>query len=500
MSVYRNLLILSVCVCSFIASSASAFQTREWGTYYGGENGEELDRVRTDPAGNFYVLGTTKSTTKIIPPSKVDLAHSPVLDGSQNAYLAKFNSAGVMQWATYYGDSYTRGVKLIVDSYGSVYVLGIVNCPSTALATEYAEDKTCDGESDLFLVKFRTDGSRDWGRYIGGDGSEDNLSFNIVHSFALVEYDTHPGYIYVHGRTESKTGLIPKNMPSLDDTYNGGTYDSFIAKFGSTGNMIWARYFGGNNDDHGKEIACKKSTLPGDDICYIIGRTNSTSGIATNGAWDTKMNGQMDGYLARVAGGKGEVIWSTYYGGAGWDQGGAVAFDNFSNVYIAGSTNSSDSMTQNASQPNYGGQFDMFLAKFSPNGVRQWGTYLGSSGDEYIEDMTTDSNGNVYLSGTAWSNGGNNQKNLATPGVYDGSLNGITDAILAKYNPVGTRLRTMYYGGAGQEYSASVAVDPQNSIYLCGGTTSTSSITTFGVHQTLHGGDSYDGFCAKFLQ
>ncbi len=505
MSVYRNLLIFSVCICGLIASSAFAFQTREWGTYYGGKGFDQVYKVTTDPAGNFYVVGSTKSTSKIIPPSKIDLAHDSVLEAEMEAYVAKFNSAGVLQWATYYGDSYSRAADIGVDLYGSVYVLGAVQCPSTALATEYAEDKTCNGPSDLFLVKFNQDGVRDWSRYIGGDDREGFILNAGVESLAIVGYAAHPGYIYVHGSTRSKTGLIPQKIPSPDDTY-GGKDDTFIAKFGPTGDMMWARYFGGNDHDMAGGIACRKNPLPGgNDVCYITGRTNSINDIATNGAWDTIKNSDnsygYDAYLARLDANNGEVNWATYYGGDESDSGVDVTIDNDSNVYIAGDTASTDSMTHNASQPNYGGNNDMFLAKFNPNGVRLWGTYLGSSGDEFLFDLTTDNTGNVYISGTAYYDG-NNKTVLATPGVYDGTLNGGSDAVLAKYNTVGTRLRTTYYGGSEGEYGPTTAVDSQNGIYLCGNTVSTSSISMFGAHQTLHGdgGGEYDGFCVKFLQ
>ncbi|RYZ18786.1 MAG: hypothetical protein EOP49_49205, partial [Sphingobacteriales bacterium] len=125
--------------------------------------------------------------------------------------------------------------------------------------------------------------------------------------------------------------------------------------------------------------------------------------------------------------------------------------------------------------------------------VDPWATYFGEYYDR-ATDLTADSSSNLYLTGQASSN------NLATAGAYQttiGSANG--DAFIAKFNKLGGREWTTYFGGEDSEYGNSIAVDSSRNIYISGITTSITNIATPGAFQVTTPGND-NAFLAKFNQ
>src|SRR5690606_12750017 len=97
---------------------------RQWATYYGDSDGEYGSSCATDGSGNVYLAGRTQSANNI-----ASGGHQNTYGGGQyDAYLVKFNSAGLRQWATYYGGSSTDyGNSCNTDSNGNVYLSGYTN-------------------------------------------------------------------------------------------------------------------------------------------------------------------------------------------------------------------------------------------------------------------------------------------------------------------------------------------------------------------------------------
>ena len=92
-------------------------------------------------------------------------------------------------------------------------------------------------------------------------------------------------------------------------------------------------------------------------------------------------------------------LWATYYGGTGWDNANSVACDASGNVYIAGTTNSSNIASAGFQNVYGGGSYDAFLVKFDASGNRLWATYYGGTGADYGHSVACDALGNVYLAG-----------------------------------------------------------------------------------------------------
>ena len=135
-----------------------------------------------------------------------------------------------------------------------------------------------------------------------------------------------------------------------------------------------------------------------------------------------------------------------------------------------------------------GSQMLGFLVKFNENGIRQWGTYLGSA-FTVVADVEVDATGNVYVGGATQGT-----SNIATAGTHKPEFSGAgTDAFLMCFNTSGTRLWGTYFGGSRADYAKSINVNTNGKIAIAGATNSADGISTANAHQTTYGGGSDGG-------
>ena len=173
-----------------------------------------------DAAGNVYLSGHTETTTGTS--IATTGSHQTVGGGGSEAYLVKFNSAGVRQWGTYYGGAgFEHGECCRVDASGNVYLAGRTNAPTTTnIATLGSHQSTQGGNYDGFLAKFNSAGIREWGTYYGGLGTDHAYSCDVDNS----------GNIYLAGFTSTSTGTNIASVGSHQGTF-GGSFDAFLVKF-----------------------------------------------------------------------------------------------------------------------------------------------------------------------------------------------------------------------------------------------------------------------------
>ncbi|MEO6305433.1 MAG: hypothetical protein ABIP51_19885, partial [Bacteroidia bacterium] len=197
--------------------------TRVWGTYFGGSSNDFSEYCSTDSTGCIYTTGQAQSANMIATIG----AYQTTINGSSDAYLAKFSPTGALRWGTYYGGtSGENPYACKADATGNVYMVGNTNSANTAsllIATVGAHQTFFAGGSDGFIVKFDSTGVRQWGTYYGG------FSFETVYSCA-----TDPsGNIYIAGVTDCSCTAIA--TPGAHQTILSGQSDCFLAKFNSSG-------------------------------------------------------------------------------------------------------------------------------------------------------------------------------------------------------------------------------------------------------------------------
>jgi PKD repeat protein len=251
--------------------------------------------------------------------------------------------------------------------------------------------------------------------------------------------------------------------------------------------MEWGTYYGGIGNETGYGI-----TTDQNENVYVTGESTSSSAIATSGAHQSSLKGNLNGFILKFNS-FGQRLWGTYYGGIGFTECRNISIDQIGNIYVCGRTNSFSSIaTLGAHQPSFGGDHDAFIVKFNSSGQRIWGTYYGGTNMEFCHDVETDQNGNVFIIGHTES-----PSAIATFGAHQETFNGVYDAFIVKFNSLGQRLWGTYYGGNTNEWGISIATDKNGNVFGTGHTQSSSNIATSGAHQPSFGGD-YDAFIVKF--
>jgi hypothetical protein len=268
----------------------------KWGTYLGDSADEEGYAITTDKSGNTYISGYTSSSSNIATSGAYQTSYA----GGTDAFLAKFNSSGALQWATYFGDFDEDGAYGVdTDTSGNVYISGYTY--STGLSTTGAHQATQAGGTDAFLAKFNSSGTLQWSTYYGGDADE--YGFGVA--------TDKSGNVFLGGYTMSDAGIATSGAHK---TTNFGDPDAFLVKFNSSGVRQWGTYFGGSDVD----AALPGIATDGSGNVFINGITYSTSGVASSGAHQTTLGGDADGFIAKFNT-SGTRQWCSYYGGTGED-------------------------------------------------------------------------------------------------------------------------------------------------------------------------------------
>ncbi len=294
--------------------------------------------------------------------------------------------------------------------------------------------------------------------------------------------------VYAVGYTASNAGFATAG--SFDNTFNGGAYDAFIARYSSAGALTWCTYFGGAGTDRATSIAMEST---GNNF-YVAGTTTSAgTGLTTAGAFHTTNNGGTEGFLLRftIAGARS---WCTFYGGTGTDVINDVAVDGSNNAIITGSTTSGTLIsTAGAFKTTISGSQDAFVAKFAPAaaGAVTFSSYFGGTGTDEGQGIAADNLGNIAFTGQTTSITG-----IATAGAHSSTLSGTNDAFVAQMNSAGNAINWgTYLGGTGIETGNDIVCTPTTrTIAVIGNTTSTSGIATANAHQSTYGGGTQDAF------
>ena len=190
---------------------------------------------------------------------------------------------------------------------------------------------------------------------------------------------------------------------------------------------------------------------------------------------------------------------TTPLSGSGNDIGHAIGVDGAGNVYVAGSTNSTDfigTILPGGVQSSNSGDFDGFVAKIDPTGTTLlYSTYLGGSGIDEVEGIAVDSAGNAYLTGYTLSSNFSG----VTAGSLQSSIAGGRDAFVVKLSPTGSALLyASYLGGSGTDFGYGVAIDAAGNAYVTGSTGSSDFPgVVAGSLQPSNAGGGSDAFVTK---
>ena len=274
--------------------------------------------------------------------------------------------------------------------------------------------------------------------------------------------------------------------------------------------LVYSTYLGGSGDDQPSGIAVDSTGN-----VYVAGYTNSTDfPLATLGSLPS---GAMHVFVAKLDPTGSHLIYADYIGGNSQDYGYALALDSSNDVYVTGSTASSDFPLVNPYQGTYPGSFNAFLTKISAQGSSLlYSTYLGGNGSDQPAGVAIDSLGHVSVAGNTTSTNfpvANAYQSTANPN--QGTLYG-NYGFLTKFSPDGSSLvystylagdsNTPYNCGGSQCWSSpysvinGIAVDGNGNTYAAGMTNTNNFPTTSGAYLTTNSiqQNGLVGFMSKF--
>lgn len=366
-----------------------------YGTYLGGRDKECATAIAVDDAGNAYVVGRTPSPDFPVTPGAFSTA-SHVNNDDWTGFVSKINGHGDrLLYSSFLGANFRSSVNAVtVDSQGRAFVVGSTcssNFPTTRSALfpkAPGSDRpdTCDG----FVAWFNSEASQlEYATYVGGS-REDTASAVALASVENV--------LYVGGHTASPD--FPISETAAQAKLNGPS-DGFLSAIDvRSGHLLYSTYLGGTGDEWVTGIAAAP-----DGTIYVPGVTGSRSwpGMPLT---NFGKQGARDGFVIRFDPTGQKRARGIRIGGSGDDSVAGVAIDSRGDLYIVGSTNSTDFPLAGANPGQLGSAFAVKISGGRFAGKQAgviWSRLLGGHGEDALLSVTAGMPGSIFVSGRSGS-------------------------------------------------------------------------------------------------
>ena len=455
--------------------------TLTYSTWLGGNGDDQGKAIGVDPAGNVYVMGTTRDP-----------------DADLDIFVLKFDPTGtqLLYGAVLGGSGDDYGNAMAIDGRGAVYLAGYTFSYDDFPITP---DAVPEG-GRMFVTKLDTNVA---------------VEASLVYSTQLpgtevkgIAIDSS-GNIYLTGEAGGNFLITPG---AFQTEYRGSLGSGFVMKIDPSRSGIYAivysSYLGGNGlGDKGMAIAVDR-----DGNAIVTGSAGSTDFPVINAYQRSYAGGMNDAFVAKMNAQGSALVYSTFLGSSDFDEGHAVAVDDAGNAYVTGITYFTGfpttagafrkdwAFSANCLEPvvDDRGQSgtrptpcpDAFITKFRPDGSVVYSTYLGGNGSDVAEGIAVDAAGNAYVTG--WTS------SLDFPTANPlGVRNGGDEVFVSVLTADGSGLLfSTYLGGGKRECGKSIAMDAAGNIYLTGYTASPDFPVKNPV-QDAFGGGLNNAFVAK---
>ena len=471
-----------------------------YGTLLGG-SAYDSGFAEVDSTG-IYVAGTTYSFN--FPTTS---GEDQQLQGEYDIFLTKLNPQGnALIYSTYIGGSdhdSMNAVWLAPD--GSFYLTGFTSSydfptyPANVISTTYN-----GGNEEAFVSHISSDGTRFlFSTYLGGSVDDDAYSMWV---------DTS-GNVYLAGETGSYYDF-PVTNGAYQTTFGGGTNDAFVTKINPTATaLIYSTYLGGFGDEEIQNAVISPNAPPNlifvygvqlsvdlSGNAYISGLTTSTNFPTTAGAYSrVNHGGGGDGFITKLNSTGTQLVYSTYFGGSGFDAIQSKEVFPDGSLLVAGVTSSTDFPTTTGAYrrtPNANHSQVGFAARFDPTGSQLlYSTFFGGTGGEGFVVAYEGGNGSVLLSGLTFSS-----DLPTTQGAFQPTYAGGGDIFLSFFDVGITNLIDSSYLGTPGYDSGSGYFGPggPTDVVVSGGAGGASFPTTSGAYSRTYAGGTSDAFVARF--
>jgi hypothetical protein len=359
------------------------------------------------------------------------------------------------------------GANLFVDTQTSRVGLG-TRTPESTLHVEgnvyVSSNLEVDGSTISGTIVSDQVPNVSWAKSIGNWGSDSGYGIATDSS----------GNVYVVGKYYDTVDFGPST--SLTHTFST---DSFVAKYDTSGKVLWATSIGGTSAEYGFGIAT--------DSAGNVYVTGYYSGEIIIGSTTLTNAGSSDAFVAKYDT-SGIFEWAKSIGGTGSEFGQGIATDSAGNVYVTGRYSGTAYFEPSTSLSSVNGSIDVFVAKYDTSGIFEWAKSIGGTSFDFGNGIAADSAGNVYVTGyyqgaitigpnTSLTNAGNN------------------DAFIVKYDTSGEIEWARRISGPSSEFGNGIATDSDGNVYVTG---RYESYVDFEPNTRLTSTASSDGFVAKY--
>lgn len=405
----------------FIARVDPNSSQLNYSTYYGGSSTETFGGMAITPQGSIYVTGSTESTNLPL----TSTAYQTALGGTTttNAFLVYLDAQQNLAYATYLGGATTdKGNGIALDSQARAWIIGSTQSSNFPVAASL--QGALAGTQDMFItcIDPSQSGAKSlvYSSYLGGSGFDDGQAIAVAAN----------GTLWISG------GSFSYDIPTVNgfQANNHGTGDVYVAhidpSMGSNG-LLYATLLGGRNEEEAHKIVLD----PAGPV-IVSGYTVSPDFPVTGNAYQATYGGNTDAFISILDPSKApssQLVYSTYFGGAGGDSVFDMKRDPSGTLYLAGVTLSAGlPATPDALQSTYDGTMDAFILRLNPSRPGKSGldyfSYLGSDGLQVAYGIDLDSSANAYIVGATSGPIFNALGGTAKP-----SASGNTDAFVAAF-------------------------------------------------------------------
>ncbi|NHJ85864.1 MAG: hypothetical protein FK734_10410 [Asgard group archaeon] len=380
-------------------------QSIVFATLIGGTDWDVGTSVNVDSFGNIILLGVTFSLD-----FPILNAYQEIHGGDENykdVFIARFNSTGGLLSSTYFGGSahdYPYGVA--IDENDNIIYCG--GSSSTDFFTKNAYQSVLNGSSDITLTKFSSDCQSVLFSTLYGGSSND---------FAMDVVLDSTGNIMLTGM------VVGDDFPTVNgyQSHITGGFGSFLLKFSSSGSLIFATTIDGALYDKGMGV-----TVDAQDNIVVAGGTVSIDFPLVN-ATQTTIGGNEDIFVSKFSADGQELLFSTFIGGGGGEEGQDIKIDSEGNIIVVGLTTSPNFPIKNAFQETYLGEYDACIAIIAPNGTLLSSSFLGGDLMDKAIGVAMNADDSFIVGGWTLST------NFPTKDPYQSSLKGVNDIFIAKF-------------------------------------------------------------------
>jgi hypothetical protein len=309
--------------------------------------------------------------------------------------------------------------------------------------------------------------------FLGGGSTDEITSLTV----------DKEGNLYLVGFTQSQTFPVKNAFQSKK---GGGLFDGFLIKLNPNNQVVFSTFFGGTGLDQILAVSTDQASN-----IYIAGFTDSRNFPTTLGSFQRGFNGNFgNAFLSKFDKTGRNLIYSTYLGGTGAESVKDIAVEASGNVIVTGSTDSPNFPVKNSSSL-YAGNLDAFLTKVNSSGSGLvYSTYLGGFDEDIATNLSLDSFGNAYITGTTRSSNFPQKRTLFP------FHPGFKDIFVTKTNRMGSIVYSVLFGGTQLDVANAIAVSKAGNVYI-GGLTKSDDLPVKNALQSSFGAGETKAFLAK---